>query len=165
MYDVITKHRTFQLKETLELFMNISSINTLLGISYDLHEYIDTPVNVSLFKLDEKLEYEFHYNKESMNMKSGIYSVTYTFANKHSSNNIAMDVLYHFARKELLMKFSYRLLAFHQDSFTIATKAEDYPHLCEIVVNIATHIATHKGLLPIYVSEERCPSENNNGSK
>lgn len=155
MYEVITQNSDFQIKESQDLFMDISSINALLGISYDIQDYIATPSEVTLFELGDNLEIDFHYDKESMSMKSGIYSVTYTFANAHPSNNIAMEILYQFARKELMMKFSYRLLAFHKNSFTIATKEKDYTHLCEIVANMATHIATCKGLLPIYVSEDR----------
>lgn len=157
MYDVITRNTTFMQKEVQELFSSISSINALLGISYELQDSVVAPSGTALFDFNENMECNFHYDKE-MKMKTGIYSVTYTFVHAHPGNNMAMDVLYHFARKELLSKFSYRLLAFRQDSFTIATHEKDYIHLCEIVANIATHIATRKGLLPVYVSEERIPS-------
>lgn len=158
MQEVITQNHVFCQKETQDLFLNISSINTLLGISYELQESVAAPSCNTLFELDENLNYSFHYIKDSMDMKTGIYSVTYTFSHSQPSNNIAMDLLYRFARKELMTKFSYRLLAFQHDSFTIATKEDDYSHLCEIVANMATHIATNKGLLPIYVSEERITS-------
>lgn len=158
MQEVIMQNHIFRQKEAQDLFLNISSINTLLGISYELQESVIVPSCTTLFELDENLDYSFHYIKDSMDMKTGIYSVTYTFSHSQPSNNIAMDLLYRFARKELMTKFSYRLLAFRHDSFTIATKEEDYSHLCEIVANMATHIATNKGLLPIYVSEERITS-------
>lgn len=158
MQEVMTQNHVFRQKETQKLFADISSMNTLLGISYELQESVAVPSGTTLFDVDENLKYKFRYDKESMSMKSGLYSVTYTFADSRPGNNIAMDVLYQFARKDLLMKFSYRLLAFHHDSFTIATREADYSHLCEIVANMATHIATHKGLLPLYVSEERIPS-------
>lgn len=157
MYNVITRNHSFQLHEAQQRFENISCINTLLGISYDLQETVNVPVDVHLFEIDEHFKYNFHYNKESMTMKSGIYSVTYTITSSHPDNSIAMEVLFYFARNELLTKFSYRLLIFHQDSFTIATKEKDYAHLCELVVNVATHIATQKEVLPIYVTEERIP--------
>ena len=158
MQEVMTQNHVFRQKETQKLFADISSMNTLLGISYELQESVAVPSGTTLFDVDENLKYKFRYDQESMSMKSGLYSVTYTFADSRPGNNIAMDVLYQFARKDLLMKFSYRLLAFHHDSFTIATREADYSHLCEIVANMATHIATHKGLLPLYVSEERIPS-------
>lgn len=157
MQEVMAQNHVFQQEDARKLFTEISAINTLLGISYDLQESVAAPPDSTLFELDENLDYKFHYQNESMHMKPGLYSVTYTIAVSQPECNIAMDVLYQFAKKELLLKFSYRLLTFRHDSFTFSTTEEDYAHLCEIVANMATHIAACKGQLPVHITEEKNP--------
>ena len=68
----MAQNHVFQQEEARKLFTEISAINTLLGISYDLQESVAAPPDSTLFELDENLDYKFHYQNESMHMKPGL---------------------------------------------------------------------------------------------
>ena len=128
----------------------LSHIDSLLGISYELRDVAETAD--PLFRLDEKRNYHFLYRPE-IKMKEGIYSVTFSFSSKNPCGSLVTDILYRIARKDLAKIQGYRLLQYRQDSFTVATAAQYYEQLCEVVSNLATYLAEKQNLIPLIIKE------------
>lgn len=151
MYEVLSAHPLLSQKEHAQRLRVLSSVEMFLGISYKLEEIADT--QKPLFDLSEKLECQFHYTND-LKLKEGIYSVTFTFSHEKPVQSLVTDILYRISRKNLAHIYGYRLLRFAKDSFTIATTAEYYGQLCEIVANISTYLAERQDLVPLIVKED-----------
>lgn len=152
MYEVLSAHPILCRKECIRKLRMISSIEMFLGISYELKEVADT--QKFLFELNDKLECRFHYTSD-LKLKEGIYSVTFTFSHEKPIQSLVTNILYRIAQKNLVHMYGYRLLRFSQDSFTIATTAEYYGQLCEIVANLSTYLAEKEDLVPLIVKETK----------
>lgn len=118
MYEVLSANPVMNQKKQLERFRILTSIEMLLGISYELKDVTDAPK--PLFELDEKMEHQFQYRPE-MKLKEGVYSVTFTFSNEKPVQALVTDLLHRISRKNLAQIYGYRLLHYSPDSFTIAT--------------------------------------------
>ena len=151
MYEVLSAHTLLSQKEHAQRLRVLSSVEMFLGISYKLEEIADT--QKPLFDLSEKLECQFHYTSD-LKLKEGIYSVTFTFSHEKPVQSLVTDILYRISRRNLAHIYGYRLLRFAKDSFTIATTAEYYGQLCEIVANISTYLAERQDLIPLIVKEK-----------
>lgn len=151
MYEVLSAHPLLSQKEHAQRLRVLSSVEMFLGISYKLEEIADT--QKPLFDLSEKLECQFHYTSD-LKLKEGIYSVTFTFSHEKPAQSLVTDILYRISRRNLAHIYGYRLLRFAQDSFTIATTAEYYGQLCEIVANISSYLAEKQALVPLIVKED-----------
>ena len=151
MYEVLSANPVMNQRKQLEQFRILTSIEMLLGISYELKDVTDTPK--PLFELDEKMERKFQYHP-GMKMKEGIYSVTFTFSNEKPVQALVTDLLHRISRKNLAQIYGYRLLQYSPDSFSIATSSKYYGQLCEIVANLSTYLAEKQELIPLIVKEE-----------
>lgn len=150
MYDVLSSQELLNQKEAQDKLRMLSHIDSLLGISYELRDVAETAD--PLFRLDEKRNYHFLYRPE-IKMKEGIYSVTFSFSSKKPCGSLVTDILYRIARKDLAKIQGYRLLQYRQDSFTVATAAQYYEQLCEVVSNLATYLAEKQNLIPLIIKE------------
>ncbi len=148
MYEVLSTHPILSQKDNAQRFYILSSIEMFLGISYELREVADT--QKPLFDISEELECQFHYTND-LKLKKGIYSVTFTFSQEKPVQSLVTNILYRISRKNLAHIYGYRLLRFSKDSFTIATTADYYGQLCEIVANLSTYLAEKQGLVPLIV--------------
>lgn len=151
MYEVLSSQDLLKQKEAQDRLKMLSHIDSLLGISYELREVAETAE--PLFDLDEKRNYRFLYHPE-MKMKEGIYSVTFSFSSENPCGSLVTDILCRIARKDLAKIQGYRLLQYRQDSFTIATAAQHYEQLCEVVANLATYLAEKQNLIPLIIKED-----------
>lgn len=151
MYEVLASQELLKTKEAQDRLKILCQIDALLGISYELREVAET--TDPLFDLDEKGERHFLYRPE-MRMKEGIYSVTFSFSPENPCGSLVTDILYRIARKDLTKMQGYRLLRYCQDSFTVATSAQHYEQLCEVVANLATYLAEKQNLIPLIIKED-----------
>ncbi len=151
MHDVLSSQEIFKQAETQNKLRTLSFIDSLLGISYDLRDIAETAD--PLFCLDEKGDRHFLYHPE-LKMKEGFYSVTFSFSSNNPCGSLVTDILYRIARKDLAKIQGYRLLQYRSDSFTIATAAQHYEYLCEVVSNLATYLAEKQDLIPLIIKED-----------
>ncbi len=151
MYDVLSSQEIFKQAETQNKLRTLSFLDSLLGISYELRNVAETAD--PLFCLDENGDRHFLYRPE-LKMKEGIYSVTFSFSSDNPCGCLVTDILYRIARKDLAKIQGYRLLQYRSDSFTIATAAQHYEYLCEVVSNLATYLAEKQDLIPLIIKED-----------
>lgn len=151
MYDVLSSQEIFKQAETQNELRTLSFLDSLLGISYELRNVAETAD--PLFCLDENGDRHFLYRPE-LKMKEGIYSVTFSFSSDNPCGCLVTDILYRIARKDLAKIQGYRLLQYRSDSFTIATAAQHYEYLCEVVSNLATYLAEKQDLIPLIIKED-----------
>lgn len=151
MYDVLSSQEIFKQTKTQNKLRTLSFIDSLLGISYELRNVVETAD--PLFCLDEKGDRHFLYRPE-LKMKEGFYSVTFSFSSDNPCGSLVTDILYRIARKDLAKIQGYRLLQYRSDSFTIATAAQHYEQLCEVVSNLATYLAEKQDLIPLIIKED-----------
>lgn len=151
MYEVLSSQKLLETKEAQERLRTLTYIDSLLGISYELRDVAQT--DGPLFSMDEKRECQFLYRPE-IQMKEGIYSVTFSFSADNPCGSLVTDILCRIAKKNLAKIQGYRLLQYRQDAFTMATSAQHYEQLCEAVTSLATYLAEKQELIPLIIKED-----------
>ena len=151
MYEALSAQKLLETREAQERLRTLTRIDSLLGISYELRDVAQT--EEPLFSMDEKRECHFLYRPE-MQMKEGIYSVTFSFSADNPCGSLVTDILCRIAKKDLAKIEGYRLLQYRQDAFTVATSARHYEQLCEAVTSLATYLAEKQELIPLIIKED-----------
>lgn len=150
MFEVLNGHPLLQTKETKYRLRKQTSIDALMGLSFEYR--LRSGERKTLFELNDDRIPAFSY-QDGQTLDNGFYCVTFTFSSEKPLGSPVSNILYRIAAKHLAEAHGYRLLKFSTSAFTVSTAPKEYGHLCDLVANLATYLSEKEQLISLFINE------------